>query len=258
MSRVARQSSEAEITALEQVCDRLVGFGADVSVEWLDGFVTALVAGPRAVPSDEWLPAMFGDAFERAFADPVDVQQALGALQARWQAVASQLDAESLFDVPDELRLQPLMISYEDEDRRALVEAGHATADEAADLLQTGALWAEGFLAALDAFAADWPALDTQGDDGLLYDAALTDVEALTLPAAELTDYLAEAYPGQTISRDELIDAACIGVQDLRMYWVDHAPKPATRHVEPRPGRNDPCPCGSGRKYKKCHGAVAP
>ena len=23
----------------------------------------------------------------------------------------------------------------------------------------------------------------------------------------------------------------------------------------PKPGRNDPCPCGSGRKYKKCHGA---
>ena len=24
----------------------------------------------------------------------------------------------------------------------------------------------------------------------------------------------------------------------------------------PRVGRNDPCPCGSGRKYKKCHGAA--
>jgi hypothetical protein len=22
------------------------------------------------------------------------------------------------------------------------------------------------------------------------------------------------------------------------------------------PGRNDPCPCGSGKKYKKCHGAA--
>ena len=22
-----------------------------------------------------------------------------------------------------------------------------------------------------------------------------------------------------------------------------------------KPGRNDPCPCGSGKKYKKCHGA---
>ena len=27
--------------------------------------------------------------------------------------------------------------------------------------------------------------------------------------------------------------------------------------AEKAPGRNDPCPCGSGKKYKKCHGAVA-
>ena len=26
---------------------------------------------------------------------------------------------------------------------------------------------------------------------------------------------------------------------------------------EPKVGRNDPCPCGSGKKYKKCHGATA-
>lgn len=25
--------------------------------------------------------------------------------------------------------------------------------------------------------------------------------------------------------------------------------------TEPKIGRNDPCPCGSGKKYKKCHGA---
>jgi preprotein translocase subunit SecA len=25
----------------------------------------------------------------------------------------------------------------------------------------------------------------------------------------------------------------------------------------PKVGRNDPCPCGSGKKYKKCHGADA-
>jgi uncharacterized protein YecA (UPF0149 family) len=24
--------------------------------------------------------------------------------------------------------------------------------------------------------------------------------------------------------------------------------------VEDEPGRNDPCPCGSGKKYKHCHG----
>jgi hypothetical protein len=31
--------------------------------------------------------------------------------------------------------------------------------------------------------------------------------------------------------------------------------KPKTVRAEPRPGRNDPCSCGSGKKYKKCHGA---
>mgnify|MGYP003416095210 FL=1 len=25
-------------------------------------------------------------------------------------------------------------------------------------------------------------------------------------------------------------------------------------HVEKKVGRNDPCPCGSGKKYKNCHG----
>jgi preprotein translocase subunit SecA len=28
------------------------------------------------------------------------------------------------------------------------------------------------------------------------------------------------------------------------------------RRTEPKVGRNDPCPCGSGKKYKKCHGAA--
>jgi len=36
-------------------------------------------------------------------------------------------------------------------------------------------------------------------------------------------------------------------------------PKPAVktvRRTEPKVGPNDPCPCGSGKKYKKCHGAA--
>jgi preprotein translocase subunit SecA len=29
------------------------------------------------------------------------------------------------------------------------------------------------------------------------------------------------------------------------------------KHEGPKVGRNDPCPCGSGKKYKKCHGTAA-
>ncbi len=37
----------------------------------------------------------------------------------------------------------------------------------------------------------------------------------------------------------------------------DDAPVSTVRRDEPKVGRNDPCPCGSGKKYKKCHGAQA-
>jgi len=33
------------------------------------------------------------------------------------------------------------------------------------------------------------------------------------------------------------------------------APATPTRYSPPKPGRNDPCPCGSGKKFKKCCGA---
>jgi len=33
-------------------------------------------------------------------------------------------------------------------------------------------------------------------------------------------------------------------------------PQPVTR-AQPKVGRNDPCPCGSGKKYKQCHGALS-
>jgi len=39
---------------------------------------------------------------------------------------------------------------------------------------------------------------------------------------------------------------------------VGQPASPATvRRQQPKVGRNDPCPCGSGKKYKKCHGAAS-
>ncbi|HVQ54317.1 MAG TPA: preprotein translocase subunit SecA [Thermoanaerobaculia bacterium] len=43
--------------------------------------------------------------------------------------------------------------------------------------------------------------------------------------------------------------AAASGGQDAKVETV--------QRDQPKVGRNDPCPCGSGKKYKKCHGAQA-
>lgn len=37
---------------------------------------------------------------------------------------------------------------------------------------------------------------------------------------------------------------------------VDESQKPFVRHM-PKVGRNEPCPCGSGKKYKQCHGVLS-
>ena len=46
--------------------------------------------------------------------------------------------------------------------------------------------------------------------------------------------------------KDQYQAAAQAGQQDKQ--------KPMPMHVEKKVGRNDPCPCGSGKKYKQCHG----
>jgi uncharacterized protein len=44
-------------------------------------------------------------------------------------------------------------------------------------------------------------------------------------------------------------------VYDLRALWRNFGPRVPTLHKLAVPGRNDPCACGSGKKYKKCCGA---
>jgi SEC-C motif domain protein len=60
-------------------------------------------------------------------------------------------------------------------------------------------------------------------------------------------------YRGKIIAHHEL---GSFRLADGHWFYVDGVmnPKTAPRTVE-KVGRNDPCPCGSGKKYKKCCGA---
>jgi uncharacterized protein len=124
--------------------------------------------------------------------------------------------------------------------------------------VQTGALWAQGFLDGVEALPALWVE-PPQDEAAEMFAEALGQIGALLLPpgSEELQAHEAKYYPKVPPTRDDLLAEACMSVQDLRMFWVDFAPKPATRRVELAPGRNDPCPCGSGKKFKKCHGGAA-
>ena len=57
-----------------------------------------------------------------------------------------------------------------------------------------------------------------------------------------------------------MFDPRSVRSETGSMSGLETAPDrvPGETYVRPGPkiGRNDPCPCGSGRKYKKCHGAA--
>ena len=252
-----RHNSEAVLKAFDTVCERLSGFNDQVSFEWVDGFLAALATGPRLPDFNEWLPKLCGDAFERAFADPADAEQAQRALQRRLKVLCEQLDPAALMDKPQVLRLDPLMSEWTDADRQRVVEEEGLPAEEVA-VLQTGSLWGEGFLDAVQVFPELW--LEPEDADvAEVFGSLLDQIAALVMPpdSEEFEAHVSQYFPQGRPTRDDLLAEACWTAQDLRMYWVDHAPKPATRRVQATPGRNDPCHCGSGKKFKKCHGQAA-
>jgi hypothetical protein len=51
---------------------------------------------------------------------------------------------------------------------------------------------------------------------------------------------------------DDLEVRFTLPYEAFALFDVEDAPRPPTRSG-PKVGRNDPCPCGSGKKYKKCH-----
>jgi hypothetical protein len=72
--------------------------------------------------------------------------------------------------------------------------------------------------------------------------------EALRRGMALVTNNVC-VQPGRVSRRD-----TCVQYNDLDVSWcVDEALD--LSGLAAKPGRNDPCPCGSGKKYKRCCGA---
>ena len=63
-----------------------------------------------------------------------------------------------------------------------------------------------------------------------------------------------DADADHLFSLDEWNDV--LSEDDRRRIYKDYK-RSKIVHVENKPGRNDPCPCGSGKKYKKCCGKNA-
>jgi len=81
-----------------------------------------------------------------------------------------------------------------------------------------------------------------------------TESDARSVPI-DLAYTRAPATNPQTLAREGTMPKPTEDKPHVHGPGCDHDhPAQPHRLAEPKPGRNDPCPCGSGKKYKKCHG----
>ncbi|OJZ20744.1 MAG: hypothetical protein BGP21_10515 [Thiobacillus sp. 65-29] len=247
MPASSRPMTDDELAAyddlLQSISDRT---DVPLSVELLDGFSAALIVAPRLVMPSEYFPVLLGDAERSVFEDEDMLRLFMESFTRRWNEIASGLDAP-VENLADPRAYAPLILDWD-----AILK--DLSAEDIAPLAEHGMpsyaqQWAAGFLLAVDYWEDDW-ALPENSKDEAYVDACLDPFYTLITPDAEWT------ADERELSREAHVANAIWSVYDLREFWRDRglAPSEPIRKVA-TPGRNDPCPCGSGKKYKKCCGA---
>ena len=217
--------------------------------EFCEGFLAALVCGRRTIEPQEYWPVLLGDGF-----NPVAHMEFVWRWRRRWAEVVAALEAP-VKTLDDERTYQPEVL-----DTRgallALPEAERGEADLAA-LPAFAQIWALGFMYAVETWPEDWqPPRDAEAAQML--DSALDAIVALSEDESgkpSVSMYAEDGPPSVSEQRLDDFGAAVWAVYDLRQLWKSLGPRVEAVRKAAEPGRNDPCPCGSGKKYKKCHGA---
>jgi uncharacterized protein len=239
-----------DFDALDDALDRLREHDDEIpNWEFCEGFLTALVCMRREVPAEEYWPVLLGDSFRQ-----MEHMEFVWRWRRRWQEIATALDAP-VKELDDERTYQPEAL-----DTRGAILALPAEERKEGDLDNLPAyaqVWAVGFMYAVESWPDDWAPPRDDDAAGML-DAALNDIVALTEgdggePAVSM--YSEDGPPSVSNERLDDVAAAIWAVYELRQLWRSLGPRVDPVRKAAEPGRNDPCPCGSGKKYKKCHGA---
>ena len=258
----------AELEELDNLLDDLRTRGEEIPQwEFCDGFMTAVICSRRPIAPAEYLPMLLGDGAELdvaegeplpllpAFADAAQQARFLELWDRRWNEIVTQLDTD-VKTLDDERTFQP-----EAMDMRgavaSLTDEQRAEMGDDPEVPSFGQVWALGFMFAVENWPEDWAApRDKEAAQWL--DDALDSIVALTeddTGKPEVCMYNEDGPPSTSQARVEAFGEAIWAVYDLHQLWHSLGPRQEPLHRADTPGRNDPCSCGSGKKFKKCCGA---
>jgi uncharacterized protein len=219
--------TDAQIAELDAALLALPPESDGMLASEFDGFVTGLLLCPEMIFPSEWLPRVWGDPELAVFEGDAAAQRTVAAVMAHYNRVARGLArnrpvCEPLFERTGEALWELWVAGFEEAMRlrpdswTAALESGDPDVEHALPLLLT--------LHAIQAGESDMP------KDSI----------------KELTEQAPDLIPTIVLTLN-----AWVKTQRGMTGAADLPGAPARRA---KVGRNDPCPCGSERKFKKCCG----
>jgi uncharacterized protein len=240
---MAQDLNDQDFDALDQLLEQTPGGLDAMDVAMLDGYLCGVLVQPTLLQPADWLPHVFDSEAKPLPADT----------DPDWRARTEQLIERRLAGlrkaIAEDGWFDPIVLQLDGAEEAPDADPAFTALPEHSKALVP---FASGFITALNAFP-----------DGLISfvdDAAVEAMDRIArhLPCSDDEEREVMAELDRQIPLTNLDEA----VEDLVLAVVelDTLTEPERYRVqpiqraEPKVGRNDPCPCGSGKKFKACHG----
>jgi uncharacterized protein len=204
-------------------------------LDCLDGYLTAIVSGPVAIKPSEWLPRVWGPSVrdEPSFETLEHAERITGLIFRHMNSIIW-----SLQDDPDAFEPVFDIGVYPDIEKE----------------FTDGEMWAYGYMNGINLQRQNWKAFfDDPNSAEVLRPIYLLGADDVTPEDEELTK--------TPVQREKLSEQIPASVAWIYRFWQPYRQAVAERTVatsyqrdQPKVGRNEECPCGSGKKFKKCCG----
>ena len=214
--------TESDLDRLEKYLDDPERVEVTLALDAVQGLFAAIACATPPVSRAKWLPAILGASIAAGGVE--DIEPIAKLLERFAEDTARQLNEGEAFDF--------IVYGGESEDFSS---------------------WADGYLAGVDLFDPSWDeeAEPEDLDDLLFPFLALTgQAKEMALEAGE--EWMSDADEARLLA--EIREGLAEHVIEVRRYWFEKRIPPTVKREGPKVGRNDPCPCASGLKYKSCHG----
>lgn len=204
-----------------------------MSVLELDGYLTEVLVSPSLIPPRRWMAGVWGNE-EPVFDDAVQIQSLLSAAGGLYNGLSRRIE-QSLRRLETN-KLCDYCPAFQPEEGKP-----------SRDAVTT---WVRGFWRAMTLSPNDW--------SGLIEDER---TQVLVIPFLGFMNGIDDKDFEPAPDIDERLDAAVADIPRsillLRKIAEIRAARTnrASGRRATKVGRNDPCPCGSGKKFKRCCGS---